>query len=183
MFEPSFAAKPTEAAARVGLSTCYGIVTSHGGHMTAEETAGGGTAFVLSFPCRKPPAETATPKPGRISGRALVVDDEPDIALSLAEILELGGMQVDMAENGSAAVDRIRAADYDVVLTDVRMPIMDGLTLYRRAEAVKPGLGKHFIFVTGDSMGPMVRAFLDEDNSSCIEKPLLASKKLRRVSE
>ena len=127
-------------------------------------------------------ASTRSIERSPVVGRALVVDDEPDIALTLAEILEHGGMAVDTAENGSAGLEKLRLADYDVVLTDVRMPIMDGLTFYRRAEALKPGLGRRFIFVTGDAVGAMIKTFLDETNSPCVEKPFTPSEILRLVS-
>src|SRR2546421_184067 len=63
--------------------------------------------------------------------RVLVVDDDPALLQALPETLRLrmSGVTVDTADSATAALDRISARDYDAIVTDIRMPGMDGLTL------------------------------------------------------
>lgn len=69
----------------------------------------------------------------------LVVDDDPDTCRNLADILSDLGYRVDTAADGPAALDRVRAAAYDVALLDFQMPGMDGVELYRRIKQVRAG--------------------------------------------
>ena len=71
--------------------------------------------------------------------RVLVVDDEPDTCSNLSDILTDLGYRVDCAYDGPAALDLIRKEHYDIALLDLRMPGMDGLTLYREIKKVRAG--------------------------------------------
>jgi DNA-binding NtrC family response regulator len=68
----------------------------------------------------------------------LVADDEPTIRLSIAETLRSRGHHVSTAANGAEALDRIHDTVFDVVVTDVRMPRLDGLTLFRKIRELAP---------------------------------------------
>src|SRR5210317_1860153 len=63
--------------------------------------------------------------------RILVVDDEPMIREILRETLEQEGHRVAEAENGKVACDRVNSEQFDLILTDVKMPVMDGFTLMK----------------------------------------------------
>lgn len=67
--------------------------------------------------------------------RILIVDDEPDILEALEAILEMEGFVVDTATTGQHALERISAVAPDVVLTDVMMPVMNGIELLQRLKA------------------------------------------------
>jgi two-component system NtrC family sensor kinase len=101
----------------------------------------------------------------------LVVDDEPDIRETLAEILEHDGYVVDMAAGGDEALALIEARAYDGILSDIRMPGLNGMDLYRRLASLRPELAGRFVVVTGDDLSGTVRAFLDETDVPVIEKP------------
>jgi two-component system NtrC family sensor kinase len=101
----------------------------------------------------------------------LVVDDEPDIRDTLAEILEHDGFLVDIASSGQEALERIATADYDAVLSDIRMPGMNGMELFRRLKDTGSDLVDRFIVVTGDDLSGTVRAFIDETGVPVVEKP------------
>jgi CheY-like chemotaxis protein len=77
----------------------------------------------------------------------LIVDDEVLLLRSLRRALERAGHQVTLATNGLAALDALALADFDVVLTDVRMPELDGLELARRLSRLEPRLP--VIFMSG----------------------------------
>lgn len=69
----------------------------------------------------------------------LVVDDEVDTCQNLADILTDLGYHVDMAHDGQAALELIRRSGYDIALLDLKMPGMDGLTLYREIKKLRSG--------------------------------------------
>jgi len=77
---------------------------------------------------------TVERRPGRVC-RVLVVDDVPDVRRLHTRLLYGSGMEVATAENGVQALDAVRRSAPDVVVTDVNMPVMDGLDLCRRLRA------------------------------------------------
>jgi excisionase family DNA binding protein len=81
--------------------------------------------------------------------RVLVVDDEASIRDLLAKTLALAEYDVDTAADASTALTRVRAAEYDLLIADLRMPGMDGLTLIREAKRLKTDLP--VIIITGFS--------------------------------
>src|SRR5512147_828002 len=74
----------------------------------------------------------------------LLVDDDVDICANLADILgDLGGYRVDVAHDGPTALELVRQRPFDVALLDLKMPGMDGLTLYRELKKLRAGHGGH----------------------------------------
>jgi excisionase family DNA binding protein len=95
-----------------------------------------------------PVAGTATPV-RNARQRVLVVDDEASIRDLLSKTLALAEYDVDTAPDGTAALDRMRAFGYDLLIADLKMPGMDGLTLIRQAKRIKQDLP--VIIITGFS--------------------------------
>lgn len=81
--------------------------------------------------------------------RILVVDDEPSIREVLSKTLALAEYDVDVANDGQAALERLRAAEYDLLITDLKMPGVDGLTVIREVRRSNPAIP--IIIVTGYS--------------------------------
>ena len=81
--------------------------------------------------------------------RVLVVDDESGIRDLLAKTLSLADYEVDTTPDGTSALDRVRAHSYDLLIADLKMPGMDGLTLIRQAKRIKPELA--VLIITGYS--------------------------------
>jgi PAS domain S-box-containing protein len=139
----------------LGLAIVRSLVQLHGGTISAESDGPGqGSTFVL----RLPPldhgdadqvAETAAPpSPTDGQGRVLIVDDNQDAAMLLAEALQLAGFATEVAHDGAAA---LRAADRfgpDVALLDLGLPLMDGYEVARRLRATH-GESPKLIAVTG----------------------------------
>ena len=70
----------------------------------------------------------------------LVVDDEEGMRETLRDILEECDFAADTASNGLEAVDKVKTVDYDLVLMDVRMPVMGGIEALRNMRRLRPGL-------------------------------------------
>src|SRR5436189_3897643 len=70
--------------------------------------------------------------------KVLIIDDEPLHAEAVGEVLERVGYQCAVATTGSAGAQRIEAEEWDVILTDLRMPDMDGLAILRKAKQEHP---------------------------------------------
>jgi CheY-like chemotaxis protein len=113
------------------------------------------------------------PMPATEARRAhiLVIDDEPLVAALLADILGLEGYEVDTAKNGREGVEKIAARSYDVILSDLRMPELDGVGLYRELEQQHPHLLPRLAFVSGTTEPPEYASFLERTGATVLGKP------------
>ncbi len=155
IFEPFFSTKG-ESGTGLGLSLVYNFVTSHDGSIQVNSQPGEGTEFIMRFPpCEQLPDQ---PEPDREISRVisshntnlLVIDDELELVMTIAEVLKLKFKKVDMATSGREALEKIAREHYDVVLTDLGMPEMSGWDVARE---VKNRLPKSkVILVTGWGM-------------------------------
>jgi CheY-like chemotaxis protein len=103
----------------------------------------------------------------------LIVDDEPEVAQTLADILASDNYRIDIAGTGQEALDRLASTEYVAILSDIRMPGMDGMEFYHRLNAASPAMARRLIFVTGDSLNRSVLEFLDYSGCPKIEKPFV----------
>jgi len=103
--------------------------------------------------------------------RVLVVEDDAPIGRMLASILADEGYVVDLAGDGLTALGKIEARAYDLILTDLRMPELDGVGLYRELERRQPEMLRRVIVITGTSGHPEYESFLEETKVPYLEKP------------
>ncbi|HUG37653.1 MAG TPA: ATP-binding protein, partial [Candidatus Limnocylindrales bacterium] len=173
IFEPFFTTKPPGQGTGLGLPLCRGIVEGHGGTLTVESAPGHGTTFRIELPA-EPPAARAQPEVAAIPAprsQILVVDDEPDVADVLADLLAADGHEVDVVHGGQAALARAKDTDYALILSDMKMPGMDGPALLGELERHQPGLGRRVVFVTGDTLSAETEAILKGRNTLVLSKP------------
>ena len=97
----------------------------------------------------------------------LVVEDEPFIAQLLAD----EGYAVDLACNGRLALENIEKQAYDLILSDLRMPDLDGVGLYRELERRQPHLLRRLIFITGTGEHPDYEYLLAQTHVPVLAKP------------
>jgi CheY-like chemotaxis protein len=81
------------------------------------------------------------------------------------------GCRADVAADGLQALERVAAAEYDLIVCDVRMPVMDGEAFYRELSECWPRLARRVVFCTGDMDNPATRRFVQSSGVPCIEKP------------
>jgi CheY-like chemotaxis protein len=103
--------------------------------------------------------------------RVLVVDDESIIAQLIADVLGGEGFEVDTAPHGLAALDRLANRTYDVILSDLRMPELDGFGLFREIERRYSDLLGRFVFITGTSEHTDYQGFIDDVKVPVLTKP------------
>lgn len=103
--------------------------------------------------------------------RILLVDDDPMVVQLITDVLQLGGYGVDAASNGVVALDRVKHQRYDLIVSDLHMPELDGAGLYRElTERQTHPLGK-FIFLTGTTGASEAHHFLQETGLPVLQKP------------
>jgi CheY-like chemotaxis protein len=101
----------------------------------------------------------------------LIIDDELSLASGLARLLRRDGHTVDTVANGRLALAKLDERTYDLILCDMRMPELDGPSLYRLLERHQPHLCRRLIFLTGDTLEPATQAFLEQSGAPCLTKP------------
>jgi anti-sigma regulatory factor (Ser/Thr protein kinase) len=161
IFEPFFTTKPVGSGIGLGLSIGHSVLSDHGGQFGYENAPEGGARFIMEFPLleteqqvieEEPPA--ADPdriaSPEAPSAQVLVLDDEKSVAELLGEILETLGHRATIACSGEEALELLSQTDFDVILSDFRMPNMNGREFYESAVWRRPELAPRIIFLTGD---------------------------------
>ena len=188
IFDPFFTTKEAGEGTGLGLTISYGIIDEHGGRIWAESEADHGTTFLIELPIvagvasRPAPPGRDAPAPvsaARAAKRILVVDDEDSIQRLLTGVLEMDGHDVQIASNGRDALSRIEQEAFDLVITDIKMPVMSGPDLYRRLSEARNPLARRVIFITGDTVAPDTRGFLQGVDNAVLQKPF----RLRDVRE
>ena len=172
IFEPFFTTKPQGFGTGLGLAYSLGVVEAHGGQLRLAPSEGG-AVFEIRLPTLPAPeAEPAAMEsPSPPAGRALVVDDEPDVRETLAEMLTRQGWDVMTASDGAAAKILLAKGEFDLILSDIRMPKLDGPGLFDWLAGIRPDLCDRVGFVTGDTLGESAVAFLATHGRPYIEKP------------
>jgi CheY-like chemotaxis protein len=89
----------------------------------------------------------------------------------LAEVLQLDGHVVETVGNGEAALEKLANGGYELILSDIRMPELDGPSLYWELKRRDARLSRRMIFLTGDTLSPGTREFLETTGVPCLAKP------------
>lgn len=180
VFDPFFTTKPAGEGTGLGMSIALRIISNHDGLIWAESRLGHGARFIIEMPGvagreeavesqpQTPTALAPAPRDGR---RILVIDDEEPVVTLISEILALDGHQVTPAFNGAEALALVKAGDYDLILSDVRMPAVGGPTFFEILQTTRPDLLPRVIFVTGDTMSQSTQEFLQRAGRPVLPKP------------
>lgn len=181
IFDPFFTTKGPGKGTGLGLSICHSIIEEHHGRIVVESETDKGTRFSIDLPIvecpQRPPAPTepvvpvSEPLADPSRYRVLLVDDEPGIIEVLQTLLGEKGYTIESACNGAQALEMIQARPYDLVISDLCMPGLGGEALYDRIRKLSPALARRVIFITGDTVSGMSRAFLDSTGNRWFAKP------------
>ena len=110
----------------------------------------------------------------------LIVDDEAEIRDALTEILASAQHRVVAVASGREALERLAGEHFDAIITDIRMPDIDGRALYQEIARRWPERTRRVVFVTGDTLASALREFVNGSGRPVIEKPFMPSE-VRRV--
>jgi two-component system cell cycle sensor histidine kinase/response regulator CckA len=176
VFEPFFTTKPAGVGTGLGLSICHGIISALGGQIAIDSAVGRGTTVRVTLPVAgaevhaavvAPPP--AAPKAHR--GRVLVIDDEPLICSAMKRALS-GEHQVTAVHSPREALRLMRADPFEVILCDLMMPEMTGMSLHAELAGFDARQAERIIFLTGGAFVPAAREFLDRVGLPRMEKPV-----------
>ena len=188
LFEPFFTTKAAGFGTGLGLSVSRSIVREHGGELmlevsgierdtgSAAPTAPRGASFRISLPISGEASAPSAAVPldtgsGELHSRVLVVDDEAEVADLMRAVLESAGFDVATAESGAVALELLGEARFDAIVSDVRMPDIDGAALWRAVRDCQPHLARRMLFVTGDTLSQQARLVLEESGCPSLDKP------------
>lgn len=175
-FEPFFTTKPLGQGTGLGLSLCRDIVAGHGGVIRVAPALRGGAVFTVQLPIGvgdDPEDQVYADEALRSlpSQLVLVVDDEPSVLSLIKDVLTADGHKVETASDGRVALSRLAEIEFDVVVSDIRMPEVDGRTLHREIERLNPDLVRRMVLLTGDTLSPETIEFLGQAGRPILFKP------------
>ncbi len=204
IFDPFFTTKPAGVGTGLGLSIVLSLVREHGGQVHVSSPRGSGAVFVVELPAagQKETWEGGAPgaksspifapqerrsfaNANKVDGaqRVLVVEDEPTVAQLISDVLRDEGFEIEILLDGRDAAERVLRESFDLIICDMKMPNLDGQSLY---ESLLPGrkfLQKRFLFVTGDVLGAKTQEFLTKNELPHLAKPFRMEELLEKVHQ
>ena len=180
----------------LGLSICRSLVEMMGGEIEARSTPGAGSRFRFILPleragsladydAREPTAPLACPAASARPLRILVAEDHPTNQRVVELILASQGAEVVIAADGAEALAAFVAAEFDVVLMDMQMPVMDGLAATRAIrdhEAASPGRARTpLVMLSANAMAEHRDEALAAGADSHVAKPITAASLLAGI--
>jgi signal transduction histidine kinase/CheY-like chemotaxis protein len=169
----------------LGLAICRDLCGLMGGEITAESEPGRGSRFAITLPLPKMSGSMGTPSP-QASGepleeaeagalRILAAEDNPTNQLVLKALLAQVGVEPVLVRNGALAVEAWRTSDFDLILMDIQMPVMDGMAAAKAIRYEEAEMGRArtpIIAVTADAMAHQVAEYLAVGMDAHVAKPI-----------
>lgn len=186
VFEPFFTTKEVGKGTGLGLSIAHSIMADHKGKIIYESGRQGGARFLMELPVITPgtakdedvmPFQAEPSHSGERAEKAeiLILDDERSLAELLGEMLELLGHSVSLCCSAEQALEVLSRRRFDLVLSDYRMPGMDGQQFYQVARERYSYLTNRIAFLTGDVVTEETQEFLGSIGTPHLSKPFQLS--------
>jgi CheY-like chemotaxis protein len=151
------------------------------GRIYLQRPAGGGACFVIELPVNHGDGEIGAASPERsvlpvasaprLRLQALVLDDEKMIAELLGATLKILGCTAVCCQSPLRALELVRQQKFDVILSDIRMPELNGNQFYAAVRELDPGQARRIVFLTGDTVNEETRQFFDSIPNAHLGKP------------
>jgi PAS domain S-box-containing protein len=179
--------------AGLGLAIVQRLVTSMAGNINIESEPGEGTEVHIVIPFSGAGQAGSGPRPaaapaaaGRKGLRVLLVEDEPSNQFPVMKFLEQAGHEPTLAENGSQALEILSRRDFDIILMDIQMPVMDGVEATRAIRESRH-LGDRrdipIIALTAYAMSGDREKFLSMGMNGYLSKPVTMADIARAIDE
>ena len=173
LFEPFYTTKKPGEGLGLGLAISAGFAAELGGRLVARNAPDGGAVFELVLP-REPGTNAGRrvsmmPNSNNTKSKVAIIDDEVDMRESVAQWLQLSGFEPISFDAAEPALKVIGPDFPGVVISDIRMPGMDGMALLRRLQSIDPGLP--VILMTGHGDVPMAVEAMRIGAFDFVEKP------------
>jgi signal transduction histidine kinase/CheY-like chemotaxis protein len=179
VFEPFFTTKEPGKGTGLGLSTVYGIVEQSGGRIAVESAPGRGTTVRIALPAAAvtvtEPEDAPADEAPDGNGTVLLVEDNAVVRRFVREALEMSGYAVTEAAGPGEALEFAGAREFDLVLTDVVMPEMNGRQLAERVTRLRPDA--RILFTSGYPRDPM------DAEAAFLQKPYTMDELVRKVHD
>ena len=185
IFEPFFTTKALGKGTGLGLAIVYGVVNANKGLMELESKVGEGTTFTIYFPIVDQEVTVARlPTHAELRGgkeRILLVDDEPSIRRLVLDSLGQLGYQMRSANDGREALQRVREAQFDLLIIDLVMPEMSGRELLETLNAM--GYSSRTLMISGYSIGEHADDLIAQGADAFLAKPFRPDDLARSVRQ
>ncbi|MEE8429779.1 MAG: PAS domain S-box protein [Candidatus Desulfatibia sp.] len=186
IFDPFFTSKKVGEGTGLGLYVSYGIIKDHGGEIKVENIGDSGARFTISLPVTEAKetkeVETKTKLTVPKGIRLLFVEDEETIREYVSRALAKEGISVHLAKDGKEAIELIEKTEYDVILSDIKMPRMNGFELCEWLHKHKPHYMERFVLATG-VIDVEVEEYCRKYNCHPIIKPYSKEDILKTIAE
>ena len=184
MFEPFFTTKGVGKGTGMGLAVVHGIVQQAGGYIDVETSEDAGTTFRIFLPAVDAPlGEQTAAKPVQMRGveSVLVVDDDPHVRSATTRALRSKGYRTVDAADGATALRMLTSGRFDLLVTDVVMPGMNGRELAEAARVSLPAL--KVLYTSGYTDDEVVARGVMRGEVALLEKPFRADALASKVRE
>jgi len=189
IFQSFYTTKPAGVGTGLGLSICQTIINNHGGSIDFESTLNVGTTFFISLPLadyienENITSQSTMPEFSvSLAGKKiLVVDDEDDIREILMDFLELEKATVTAASNGLEAFNQYQKNDFDLILTDLKMPQMSGDELVQKIIDYNKKECPKILIITGELNDAKIVDFLKKKNINLLKKPFTRENLIKEI--